>query len=160
MVAALLLVSVSMAGCADLTPGKYVKVLSAAQAQEMDSWRLWLGIIFGVELLVSVIAAIKCGAGMFATSVLSGFLGIWINWTIFGEWGYRLAAWIFSWGVIGKVLAVLGGVLGGGLGAGLLLCVPYGIVFNDLEMLKYVGVSSAISGAILAIGLTVAAVKE
>lgn len=153
-------IALTTMGCADLTPGKYVKVLSSSEAQAMDSWRLWLGIAFGIELLVTVVAAVKLGASKYASWLVSNLLGIWVNWTIFGEWGYRLAAWVFGWGVVGKVLAVVGSVLGGVAGLGLLMSVPCGLVFNDLEMLKYVGLSSAISGGILAIVLVGAAANE
>lgn len=160
LVSGILFLPLALAGCADLTPGKYVQVLTSTQATEMDQWRLWLGIIFGVELLITVASAIKLSAAQYGIGLLTALPGVFLYWTVLGEWAYRLEAWMFSWGGIGKVLVVGGSAIAGATGFGLYNPFLCGVVFDNLELVRYTGIPAAITGGILALVLAYKAVAD
>jgi hypothetical protein len=158
---ALVVLGLGAASCADTTPGKYVKVLSESEAADLQQWRLVLGLVLAGEFLVTLVAAVKAGANSFAGSMVGYALAIPIHWTVFGEWGYRLSAWVFSWGVAGKVMAVLGGLVVGGVGlAPSSEVFAAAFIFNDLDIVKWTGVPAAIASGLLCIGMIVKAANR
>ena len=151
-----------LVGCADTTPGVYAKVLTDLQSSELSSWRIALVIAAGVEWLLSLIMAAKLEnknivAGEVVTALSTPFC-----WTVFGEWGYWLAAWIGGLGWGGLVFLAIGASITGLSvpgGSTLSLLVSAGFIFQDIELLKYVILPGVITSGIMSISLMIKAAK-
>lgn len=120
--------SVLLTGCADRT-------LARGGSADLADWRLWSGLLV---LLATVFywihwlrtySLVKRQGGMNdklfgeilgnALAPLFELLVIPIGFTIFGEWGYRIANWVHGWGLIGNGILICLALLGGGRGLGL-----------------------------------------
>ena len=126
-----------VAACANLTPGKYVKVLDDQQMEQLRTWRIWMGLILGVQYILMIYATRKLQDEARFGWLILNIIGVPFLWTKLGEWFYRLATWIIGWGLGGKILTVIGGLLTGSYGVGNIgMFVIGGVMFKDMQILK------------------------
>lgn len=146
---ALVCLTLFLEACANTTPGKYTKILNDAQAAELQSWRFWMGLIIGVQYIMMLYATHKTRDQNRFGGLILNLVGVPFLWSKLGEWAYRLTAWIFGWGLVGKIFLVVGGGLSGGFGVGNLgLYILAGFLFKNVELLKYGVLPSLVSSMI------------
>ena len=142
-VVALLSAVLLLQACADLTPGKYAKVIDDQQKAKLEMWRNTMWVIIVLQVVIMLPVRIKQGANSgewgAVANLIFMLLSIPLCWTKLGEWGYRLTAWVLGWGFVGQFLTVLFALLSGlGLGVGSLIgLILGGHLFHDIRILQY-----------------------
>ena len=131
---------------------KFLADRSIAQpiSEQIKSWRLYLGIILGVQYLIALYVARRTRKGNIGGSLIGGIVGALLVFTKLGEWIYKIILWVFGWGLFGKIVAVILALLTGLGGIGNLTAyIIAGYLYYDVQVMGLCVLPSVIIGFIV-----------
>lgn len=102
---------------------------------ELEQWRLYGLIILGVQYLTIVWVAFRTKHRYVGCSIIGMIVSALLTFTKLGEWTYWVVLWLFSWGIFGKIVALLLAASSGSYGMGnLSALIIGGYLYYDREV--------------------------
>jgi hypothetical protein len=110
--------------------------IAKPMSKQLESWRLYLGIILGIQYLMALYVAQRTKRRNIGYNLILGIVGMLLVFTKLGEWMYKIILWVFGWGTLGRIVAVILGLLTGVGGVGNITAyIIAGYVYYDLQVM-------------------------
>lgn len=114
-------------------------------SKQIESWRLYLGVVLGLQYLMSVYIAVRTKQRHMGRNLIVGILSLLLVFTKLGEWIYKIVLWVFGWGLVGKIVAVILALLTGVVGTGSITAyIIAGYIYHDMQVMELCVLPSAI----------------